>query len=383
MFPVPEENRSVQMRFGKRNTFEKFVPVSEPPKTVLVAGKFVYHGGGVRTIASKPPDPLARVDVKDAQDRFEQGRHAIWDHLSVKRTESEYKAPHGRHHFVQKQHFTVGADLEPIFSCRRYKDQCQPLPESYLRHVVFRPPPSSTTDNSPASMSSPSNKVGEFSGLAEPRHDVLNIAAEKMTTAPFTLNVGELEVRRQVRQAKESYWKENNSSGVAAISSGASPEQGNAKQHPRLLNPLATARGATGLKKSVDDNKETATQNWSKESLFNSKSTPMRQRLELPHHQASLDLAPEFRVALGHKKGKRIMNSVPAKMSSAPSPCICDLGQDPHIHQAEHPGDVCNMKGVKKVGGEMTKQHIVAGEFGFTGPVEEDIGKKKIRDPSY
>jgi hypothetical protein len=165
MFPIPTEDRSIHLRFGKAVRY----------KPSLIEGSY---------------DGKAETRVRDghASQFARHPTHVLWSHLS--KPDSDYN-PGSRKHVTEFHH-------EAAESKKRSKYQCTPLPDEYLKSRIMPSVPldllgCSRVNHSHSNNLAHSSSLGGNSvvyGLAEGRPEVSRLAS-KFELHEFKLNMGE------------------------------------------------------------------------------------------------------------------------------------------------------------------------------------------------
>lgn len=156
MYPIPAEDRSINLRFGKAVRY----------KPSLVEGS---HDGKMEQ----------RVRDTHASHFSRHPTHVLWSHLS--KPDSDYN-PGSRKHVMEVHH-------EALDSKKRSRYQCTPLPDDYLRSRIM---PSVSVDLLSSSGSYSGAPLGSsvLYGLAEGRPEVSRLASQ-FELQEFKLNAGE------------------------------------------------------------------------------------------------------------------------------------------------------------------------------------------------
>lgn len=166
MFPIPAEDRSINLRFGKAVRF----------KPSLIEG--AYDGKADGRLRDNHASQFARHPT-----------HVLWSHLS--KPDSDYN-PGSRKHVAETHH-------EMAESKKRSKYQCTPLPDEYLKSRIMPSVPldllscsSVNNSHSGANLAQSSSLLGTsvVYGLAEGRPEISRLASQ-FEHQEFKLNMGE------------------------------------------------------------------------------------------------------------------------------------------------------------------------------------------------
>lgn len=170
MFPIPCEDRSIPVRFGKAVRF----------KPSLIEATFD-----------------GKLDERTRDFRASQfsrhPTHVLWGHFS--KPDSDYN-PGSRKHVVEFHH-------EGLESKKRSRYHCNPLPDEYLRTRLLPSVPCELSNSSSVVGAQSCSLSATTYGLAEPRPEVSRLASQ-FEHQEFKLNIGDHPRSRFIPKVREA-----------------------------------------------------------------------------------------------------------------------------------------------------------------------------------